>query len=529
MKTSLVAGILVLSSVAAFAQPAATTGTGSNPYDSGVSPKPRNGIDRLVLAKLNSLGIQPADICSDAVFVRRAFLDVIGTLPTAKETKDFLEDKSPDKRAALIDALMKRDEFTEYWTMKWCDLLRVKAEFPINLWPNAVQAYHRWIFTAVRANMPYDKFARELLTANGSNFRVGPVNFYRAIQSKTPDGIAQAVALTFMGERADKWPKEKLAGMSGFFAQIGYKCTQEWKEEIVYFDPMRTNSLGIVATSAVLPDGTSVKFPPDRDPRELFADWLVSEKNPSFARAIVNRQWSWLMGRGIVHEPDDFRTDNPPANPELLTFLEKELVKSKWDLRYILKLILNSETYQLSSIPKSDKPEAEANFAQYPLRRLDAEVLIDALNAITGTTEKYSSAIPEPFTFIPEEERSIELDDGSISSSFLELFGRPSRDTGMEAERSNKPSADQIMHLLNSSHIRKKIEQGPKMMALLRETKQPGEVIANLYLTILSRYPTAQELKAITQYHETSGLKGREAANDIAWALLNSAEFLYRH
>lgn len=526
MKLMLTLLLAMLTAAICSAEPAAS---GRSLYEGGIAPKASGKIDQLVFERLEKLGIQPADVCSDAVFVRRVFLDVIGVLPTPKEVTAFLGDANPAKREALIDALMKRDEFTDYWTMKWCDLLRVKAEFPINLWPNAVQAYDRWVRTAVRENMPFDRFARELLTANGSNFRVGPVNFYRAVQNKNPSGIAQTVALTFLGERTEKWPKEKLAGFSGFFSLVGYKYTQEWKEEIVYFDPAKTNAQGIATTSAIFPDGKSVKFSPDADPRTVFTDWLVTEKNPWFARCAVNRLWYWVMGRGIVDPPDDIRADNPPANPELLACLEKELAGSKWDLRHVLKLILNSQTYQLSSIPKSDKPEAAANFASYPIRRLDAEVLIDALNQITGTTEKYSSAIPEPFTFIPEEERTVALPDGSITSSFLELFGRPSRDTGLQEERNNTPSSDQELHLLNSSHIRKKIEQGPKILATLRDAKLPRDAVAGLYLLILSRNPTVDELRAITEYSQKSNLKSREVGLDIAWALINSSEFLYRH
>ena len=178
-----------------------------NPYESHTDTVPRTEIDKLVLARLEQLKIEPANLCSDGVFVRRAYLDVIGTLPSAQEAKDFILDRSPDKRRALIDRLLERDEFADYWAMKWSDLLRVKAEFPINLWPNAAQAYHRWIRTSIRENMPYDQFVRELLTSSGSNFRVGPVNFYRAMQSKDPQTIAQTVALTFMGVRAEKWPE----------------------------------------------------------------------------------------------------------------------------------------------------------------------------------------------------------------------------------------------------------------------------------------------------------------------------------
>jgi hypothetical protein len=366
---------------------------------------------------------------------------------------------------------------------------------------------------------------------------VPPVNFYRAVQSKEPQALAQAVALTFLGVRAKSWPEERWSQMAVFFARIGYKPTGEWKEEIVLFDPNTP-----VTRTAVLPDGTSVALAPDRDPREVFADWLVDAKNPLFARNIVNRLWSWLLGRGIIHEPDDIRPDNPPSNPALLAFLERELIAARYDLKHLYRLILNSQTYQLSSVPKTRKPEAEAHFASYPLRRLEAEVLIDALNQITGTTEKYSSAIPEPFTFIPEDQRSIALADGSITSSFLEMFGRSPRDTGLESERNNKPTADQRLHLLNSSHIQRKIEQGPGLQSLLRSRARPREIIDTLYLTILSRFPTEEELKIVAAYaqpspagrgpstrNKASAAPSREAAIDLAWALINSPEFLYRH
>jgi len=490
-----------------------------------------NDIDKLVFDRLERLDIQPANICTDAVFVRRVYLDVIGTLPTAQEARTFILDKDPNKRSAIINRLLERDEFADYWAMKWSDLLRVKAEFPINLWPNAVQAYHHWIRSSIRKNLPYDKFVRELLVSSGSNFRVPQVNFYRAMQSKEPETIAQAVALTFMGERAENWEKERLSGMAGFFSQVGFKITAEWKEEIVYFDPNRATSptTGKAAFKAVFPDGKSAKLSEDKDPREVFADWLIDPKNPWFTRNIVNRVWSWFLGRGIIHEPDDIRPENPPSNPKLLAFLEKELIAAKYDLKHIYRLILNSSTYQLSSIPRTDKPEAEANFSHYPLRRLEAEVLIDALNQITGTTEQYSSQIPEPFTFIPPEQRSIALADGSITSSFLELFGRPSRDTGLESERNNLPTAAQRLHMLNSSHIQRKIEQGRKFRNLMQGKGNMQQLATRLYLAILSRFPTNEEVKIVEDYSKSQRGNKRIVAIDLAWALINSAEFLYRH
>ncbi len=235
----------------------------------------------------------------------------------------------------------ERPEYADYWAMKWCDLLRVKAEFPVNLWPNAVQAYHRWIITSLRENKPYDQFARELLTGCGSNFRDPQVNFYRSTQSKDPEEIARAVALTFMGTRADKWPPEKLQQMAKFFSYIGYKRTAEWKEEIVYFDYQKLLDEG--PQQAVLPDGTTVQLTADKDPREVFADWLITNQNPWFARNLVNRAWFWLMGRGIIHEPDDIRDDNPPSNAKLLSELEKELTLSRYDLKAMYREITQLE------------------------------------------------------------------------------------------------------------------------------------------------------------------------------------------
>ncbi|MBI4579949.1 MAG: DUF1553 domain-containing protein [Planctomycetes bacterium] len=498
-----------------------------SPLESRADVEPTNPIDGLVFGRLKRLGIPPARLCSDAVFVRRACLDVIGTLPTAAEAKEFLLDRNPAKRSALIDRLLERDEFGDYWAMKWSDLLRVKSEFPINLWPNAVQAYHRWIQAGLRQNKPYDRFARELLTARGSNFRVPEVNFYRAVQGREPQAIAQTVALTFMGARAENWPKERLAGMAAFFSRLGYKSTAEWKEEIVFFDPGKVPD--DKSPPAVFPDGTPARIPPDQDPREVFARWLIDPKNPWFARNIANRVWSWLLGRGVIHEPDDIRPDNPPTNPGVLTLLERELVSARWDLKRIYRLILNSTTYQLSSIPGSDHPDGPANFAHYPLRRLEAEVLIDAVCQITGTTEAYTSAIPEPFTFIPGDQRSIALADGSITSSFLELFGRPARDTGLESERNNRPTTAQRLHLLNSSHIQRKLERVRPAPSWGTPRGNPREAIEGLYLAILSRFPTEEELMIVRDSFRPGGGKGREALVDLAWALINSAEFSYRH
>jgi len=542
MRRALAAIVAFLAVVTSAATPEAEPGV----FESSVAPAPQGRIDKLVLARLSALGIQPA-LCSDAVFVRRVYLDVIGKLPTAKEAREFIQDpNAKNKRRLLVDRLLERDEFAEYWAMKWGDILRIKAEFPVNLWPNAAQAYHRWVRASLAQNKPYDKFVREMLTSSGSNFRVGPVNFYRAIQDRTPEGIATTVALTFMGTRAESWPKDQLTGMAAFFSQIGYKPTREWKEEVVFWDPLRTsaqdsNSVSSVSGSqptntaprtTIFPDGKLVKLPSDRDPREVFANWLITSRNPWFTRNIANRVWSWLLGRGIIHEPDDIRPENPPSNPALLTFLEKELVGSRYDLKHLYRLILNSRTYQFSSVPRAEVAQAEANFGSYTLRRLEAEVLIDAINQVTGSSDLYTSAIPEPFTYIPVDQPAVALVDGSITSPFLALFGRSARATGMENERANKVLPAQWLHLLNSSHIQRKLEQGPRLKAIFDSGRKPPEIVEELYLTILSRFPTPDEVKLAEDYGKSGksrAVKRREDWVDITWALINSTEFLYRH
>lgn len=567
---ALLAVLLSLSLRAAEVGSPASGGTSASPYESPTESVPESELDRLAAAKCRELGVTLPGNCSDAVFVRRVFLDGIGTLPTTAEVKSFLDNQAPDKRAALVDSVLSRREFADFWALKWGDLLRVKSEFPINLWPNAVQAYHHWIRESLKGNLSYDRFASELLTASGSNFRDAPVNFYRAVQDVGPETIAKAVALTFLGMRAEKWPRERLQGFSKFFEGIKFKKTGEWKEEIVYVDLFDGKALADSASSAILPDGSAMTLPKGKDPRQVLAGWLTDPKNPYLARALANRVWYWLMGRGIVHEADDLRPDNPPACPELLAYLERELVQSGYDVKHLFRLILKSRTYQRSTVaPGAPSPEC---FAFYQVRRIEAEVLADAICQLTGTSEQYSSPIPEPFMFIPENARSIELPDGSISSSFLELFGRTPRDTGLESERSNRVTASQSLHLLNSTQILKKLETGERMYSIAAFGRPPGEVVRELYLAFLARNPTPEELRNCQDWIASSrsnegggfGWRGRrlggfgkpgagaaggqfaklgelgqgrfpgrppipEAYVDLAWSLVNNPEFLYRH
>ena len=495
------------------------------PYESKGGP-PATALDRLVEERLTKAGIATGPQCSDAVFLRRVRLDLTGTLPEPDEVRAFLADARPDKRAARIDILLESPLHVDYMAMKWGDVLRIKAEFPINLWPNAVQAYYRWLHDALAANLPHDRLARELLTSSGSNFRVPQVNFLRAVQGREPASLAAATAVTFMGSRIERWPADRRAGLEQFFSRLSYKPTAEWKEEIVCLDPAPAGPL-----VAMLPDGRSGRVAAGDDPREVLANWLVAAGNPWFARATVNRLWSWMMGCGIVQEPDDLRPDNPPSNPKLLELLEREFVASGFNRKKLLRTILNSRTYQRSSIARASSAEASALFACYPVRRLEAEVLVDALCQLSGAGESYASPVPEPFTFLPDTQNAVCLGDGSISSPFLELFGRPPRDSGLESERNNACSDDQRLHLLNSSHVQTKLRSGPRLVQLWQQTAgRPAAMVSGLYLTVLSRPPTPAESATAGDYlRSSSGKAPRAAFEDLAWALVNSKEFLFKH
>ena len=498
---------------------------------------PGNAIDHAVLGKLGEKQISASPLCSDTVFVRRIFLDLTGTIPTTKETIDFLNDKTPNKRATLIDRLLDRPEFIEYWSLKWGDTLRVKAEFPINLWPNGAMVYHRWIRESLRSNKPMDQFARELLLGTGSNFRDPPSNFYRAVQNRDAGSIAEAVALTFLGARYENWPKEKQEQLAKFFSRVAYKGSAEWKEEIVYWVDRPLDS-----PEVIFPDGQKGTVPAGQDPRDVFVHWLITPQNSRFTKNLANRTWFWLFGRGIVDQPDDFRDDNPPSNPALLDLLVSELIRSKYDFKHLLRFICNSKTYQRSSIGRSTHPEAEKLFAYYPTRQLDAEVLQDMLRQILTVNIEYASDVPEPYTHIPNWRRTIMVPDGSITAPFLETFGRPSRDTGLESDRNLKATASQRMFLVNSSEMMQWIEQSWRLRNAANAAAGAGKsnderrtlLLNYLWLTIVSRYPTEYELlmaKALFDNKLFAEIKKNETVvyQDLIWTLFNSKEFLSRH
>jgi hypothetical protein len=477
-------------------------------------------LDRLVREGVRNRGLSPAQPCSDAVFLRRVYLDVVGRPPTPDDVDRFLADTSPQKREQLIDTLLADDDFALLSAMRWCDTLRVKSEFPVNLWPNAVQAYHRWIFESLREDLPYDRFAAALVTASGSNFRVAPANFFRALPERTPRGAAMAVALTFFGKRWESVEQPAKERLEAIFSGIAYKSTAEWKEEIVYFTPQDHRKF-------LLPDGTPIQSMKAGDPRPAFARWMVGKNNAAFGQVAANRVWTWLFGRGIVHEPDDFRPDNPPGIPGLLEHLGTAFAGSGYDLRALHKMILVSATYQQSCVPAKASPDAERYFACYPARPLPAEVLVDTICQVTGTSENYMSLIPEPFTFLTGEKRTVGLADGSITSPFLDLLGRPPRDTGLFSERGGAPTDEARRYLLNSRHIQSKLSKSPAIRALAQGKPGPKQMVELIYLHFLSRPPSRGEFETALAY--LSAGNKREAIVDLAWALMNSKEFLFQH
>ncbi|MDO5581248.1 MAG: DUF1553 domain-containing protein [Planctomycetia bacterium] len=508
-----------------------------NSFERGDRPAPKNEIDIRIAKNLEKKGLTPAPICSDAVFLRRIHIDLLGRLPLAKEVMEFLNDQDPEKRSKMIDRLLDSDRFVDYQTMRWADLLRVKSEFPINLWPNGAAVYHRWIQAAVRENLPYDQFVYTLLTSSGSNFRCGPANFYRAIQMRDANTIAEAAGSVFLGIQVDDLPEKEQAQFSKFFSRVAYKGSAQWKEEIVYWD-----STPLESPDLVYPDGSKGKIDGYQDPRVLFADWLVRPENELFRKNIVNRVWAWLFGKGLVHPEDDFRKENPSVCPGLLEYLAQELLTAKFDLRHIYRIILNSNTYQRSFLMKKYDPDAEKYFAVYPVRRINAEVLQDIFIQLFKLQITYMSEVPEPYSFLPSQLQTIEIADSGITNSFLEMFGRATRDTGTDVDRNNDITGAQELFFLNSNEVNKWVRrfaenltgwkrqnQGKRPYSDGRnENRGNGIHPSVLWLSILSRFPTKEEKELFDEDFKKTGSK-MPMLEDYIWTLINSKEFLCQH
>lgn len=520
----------------------------AGPFTSENSPAPAvsaetKTINRILHERGRELKLPVIQEASDAVFLRRAYLSAAGRIPTRAETLAFLNDPSPGKRLRLIDHLLDSEAHADLIAMRFADMLRIKSEFPVNLWPNAVQAFHQKLRTDILNNRPYSEMVFEMLTASGSNFRVPYANFFRGTGSRTPEGLAEITARTFMGLQFRKLPPDEQKKFAAFFSRIRFKSTFEWKEEIVYTDPEP------VRLKTCLPGtGHFTVDAPETEPRLVLAKALTADDNPYFARAFVNRAWSWFFGKGLIDPADDitpepgfwanaFRDlgldtpDGREVQPELLQFLTDEFRKSNYNMRYLFRLIMTSDAFQAAStVPAEIRQVSEKYFLSYPVRRLEAELIADAFGDLSGQYPQYSSVIPEPFTFLPKGTRATQLADGSISSGTLEMFGRPARDSGAIAERNSRISDSQRLFLLNSNRIYRQLNSlGTK---IARECKWDlrGKGVEYIYLTVLSRRPTPEEVHRIMEYYNALPKKQRGRVwSDLVWVLANSKEFLYHH
>ena len=489
----------------------------------------RNYVDEYVFAKLKKMREPPAELCSDGAFVRRIYLDILGILPSPEETRAFLDDPTPEKRALLIEQLLQRPEFSDLWAMKWAEVLRVTAN-NASLTGKAMHRYNDWLRQAITNNQPLDELVRNLLTAKGGNFTNPAANFYLAEQE--PAMMAENVAQVFMGIRLqcaqchnhpfERWTMDDYYSFAAFFAQVGKKASTDPREYIVY-----NSGSGEVKN---LRDGQVMqpKFlggaQPDlagRDRRELLAEWITSPENPWFAKNIANRVWDHFFGAGIIDPPDDVRVTNPPSNLQLLDQLGQKLIEYKYDLRQLVRDICLSYTYQMNTQPRLADLEDERNLASARVRRLPAEQLLDAIGQVTGTKTKLPN--------LPLGARAVEVAGGPSGVYFLDVFGRPPRDSVCTCERRNEPTLAQTLHLINGDTIDAAIrKEDGRLARLLGEEASNDAIVEELYLAAFSRTPTEEERTQIDAV--INGAEDRRSAlEDVFWSILNSKEFVFNH
>ena len=469
-----------------------------------------NLIDKLVDAKLAKLNVAPSGLCTDADFLRRVYLDLNGTLPTPAAARAFLADKSNDKRAKLVETLLEKPAFADLWALRWADLLRVDRQ---PLGHQRARLYYKWIRDSVASNTPFDQFARELVTAEGPVNEVGPANFFAVV--KKPGEAAGTLSQVFLGVRIacaechhhpfDRWKQADYYGMSAFFSS---GTTTHPRTNA----PVFAYALGTDMPAAN----------PAGDRRVPLAEWMTRPENPFFARNLANRVWAWTLGRGLVEPVDDVRATNPPSNPELLDALATFVIENKYDVRKLIVLITASRVYQTSAAPNATNEKDERNFSRAYFKRPDAEVMLDMIAQALGVPEKFGGS--------PGVTHAVQLWDSKAHSDFLKLFGRPSRVTACACERTREPSVSQVLNLLNSTEIQAKLtHEGGTVATLVRTQPNDAKLVEELYLTFFARFPTANEsavsVKHLTKYPDDR----RAAAEDLAWALLNSTEFLFNH
>jgi hypothetical protein len=526
----------------------------TSPYDAAVPDEVfakasrKNFIDELILKQLQLLRLPPSPQADDATFIRRAFLDTIGKLPTADEARAFVADPTPEKRDRLIDSLLARPEFVDYWAYQWSDLLLVNGSV---LRPEAVKAFYGWIRQRVQENTPWDAFARDVVVARGSSLENGATNFYALHQDA--ESMTENISQAFLGlsigcakchnHPLEKWTNDQYYAMANLFARVRAKG---WGSEVKIGNGART--LFVADHGDLVQPSTGVPQPPapldakpladdsSVDRREYLADWLTSPENPYFARSITNRVWANFFGVGLIDPVDDLRQSNPASNEELLNTTAKFLVDHNYDLKALMREILRSAAYQRSSIPVDASREDTRNYSHYYPRRLMAEVSLDAISQVSAepsmfTEIEYPGADLVKTDFYAKGTRAMQLYDSAVVSRFLRTFGRNQRVITCQCERSNEPSLVQALHISNGDTILKKLEaKDGKIESLLSGSLPNYRIIEDLYLAALSRYPADRELTTLlATLNDAPAGQRRAVLEDVYWAVLSSREFLFNH
>ena len=486
-----------------------------------------NVVDQAVFAKLNRMRIAPSESCTDAEFIRRAYLDVIGVLPRPEEVDAFFKDSPADRRAKVVDALLERPEFYDFWALKFADVLRSNGRL---IEPKGAYVFHRWIRAALESGMPMDRFVRELLSSDGSTFSNPATNYYRI--SRDPESSTETTAQLFLGVRIqcakchnhpfERWTQDDYYGFAAFFAQIGRKPGALPGEEVVY--GTGAGDVKQPRTGKVMPPkalGGPVLEDPAADRRARLAAWLTSKDNPFFGKILVNRIWYHLMGRGIVEPVDDFRDSNPASNDELLDGLTREFVDGGYNLKALVRTILQSRTYQLSAATNPLNADDTMYFSHATTKLLPAEVLLDAICDVTGA--------PNAFPGLPAASRATQIPDGKMDDPFLKTFGRPARELACECERESDSNLSQALQLIGGATVNNKLRNdGGRIAGLAKSGKSPEAVTEDLYRIAFSRPPAPAEMDAAVK-HLKDAKDLRAAVEDLAWVLINSKEFLFRH
>ena len=486
-----------------------------------------NYIDTLVDAKLKKLRIVPSEICDDETFLRRAYIDITGTLPTPQQHDQFLADPDSHKREKLVDELLKSKEFVDLWVMKWAELLQIHSSNEVSY--KAALLYFNWLQDQIARNVPFDQIVQELLGANGGTFKNPATNYYQI--TRETQKLAENTAQIFMGMRIqcaqchnhpfDRWTMDDYYGFAAFFSQVGRKQAEDPREVIVFNSgggEVRHPVGGRVMEPKFLGGGLAdVK---GKDRRIVLAKWLASPDNPYFAKNLANIVWAHFFGKGIIDQVDDVRVSNPPVNPELLDTLGQKFQEYHYDFRHLIRDICLSRTYQTSSQTNSSNETDERNFAHSLVRRMRAEVMRDCITQVTETKDKFRG--------LPLGARAVEIADGNTSDYFLTTFGRATRETACSCEVKMEPNLSQALALINGTTVSQKLQNSPVLDQLFKEKKPPQEIVETLYLTCLSRRPTNAERQAIEEQLKES--KDQKAAvTDVFWALLNSQEFMFNH